>query len=55
MPIIREFIDRGKFMPSVSEMRDSQREGSQDRGLEENRTKLNEAPGHQASVLEDEG
>lgn len=41
------------ILPEIEELRDSQRKGQTDRGLEENKTgKLNEAHGHEVNIYE---
>lgn len=55
MPQIKEISDKASdAVPSVAEMRKSQRKGSEDRGLPENSVdKLNEAQGHAVEITED--
>jgi hypothetical protein len=53
MPKITEIRDKASEVPTVAEMRDSQKTGSEGNGLPENSTgKLNECQGHQADIRE---
>lgn len=54
MPQITEIRDQAsESVPSVADKRESQRKGSEGRGLPENSTdKLNEAQGHSVEITE---
>jgi hypothetical protein len=54
MPDIKEVRDRASdAVPSVKEMRDSQKAGGEGAGLPENKTgRLNECQGHEADIRE---
>lgn len=54
MPRITELIDEPtKSVRTVAERRASQKQGSQGRGLPENKMPLNECQGHKVDILED--
>ena len=51
MPIIKKVNDeRSESVPSLAEMRESQRRGSEGKGTNDPDTKLNEAQGHDVDI-----
>ena len=51
MPQIKEIRDkRSESVPTVAEMRESQRQGSEGKGTNPPDTKLNEAQGHDVDI-----